>query len=162
MAGNKQSLPHQHLVTLKLDVDVKNATSIGQVQGGMRRIVPIRGGEFSGEKLNGKVLPGGADWVLHRVDGVMRIDVRICLQTEDDVLIYLNYQGRFILKEEAGERLAAGEAVAEDELSLAMVANFECSDKRYRWLNDVIAVGVGAQLGWNPVYDIYQIGNNVA
>lgn len=159
MADTNTQLPHQHLMTLKLDVDVNNATTIGQVPGGMRRVVPIKGGEFNGEKLRGKVLPGGADWVLHQTDGVMRIDVRICLQTEDDALIYLNYQGRFIMREEAGERLAAGETLAKDEYSLTMVASFESGDERYRWLNQVVAVGVGAQLGWNPVYDIYQIGS---
>ena len=36
-------------------------------------------------------MPGGADWVILRSDGVMEIDVRITLETHYGALIYLAY-----------------------------------------------------------------------
>ena len=43
------------LMTLR--VDVGEALSLGEI-----RLVPLVGGEFSGEGLAGRVLPGGGDW----------------------------------------------------------------------------------------------------
>ena len=38
----------------------------GQTQAGHRRVIPIAGGVVSGPKLQGRVVPGGADWQLLR------------------------------------------------------------------------------------------------
>jgi len=55
-------------------------------------------------------------------------------------------------------KLAQGETLAPGSYSLVTVAKFECGDERYAWLNDVIAVGIGEQSGFNPIYTIYKIG----
>ena len=52
---------------------------------------PRRGGGFTGAHISGTVMPGGADWVILRSDGVMEIDVRITLETHSGALIYLAY-----------------------------------------------------------------------
>ena len=118
----------------------------------------IQCGAFEGERLSGKVLPGGADWVRFRADGTMMIDVRLTLQTNDGALIYLSYEGRFIGAADAMAQPAQGETLQPGSYSLVTVAKFECGDERYAWLNDVIAVGAGEQSGFNPVYTIYEIG----
>ncbi|MFZ4111102.1 MAG: DUF3237 family protein, partial [Polymorphobacter sp.] len=56
-------LPHLHLMNLTLEVDFAGMLSIGPVPAGRRRIAPVTGGRFSGPRLAGSVLPGGADWV---------------------------------------------------------------------------------------------------
>ena len=61
---NKVELAASHLMTLSLTVDAKASQMIGNIGGGTRMIAPIAGGSFSGVWLNGKVLPGGANWVL--------------------------------------------------------------------------------------------------
>ncbi len=151
-------LPHKHLITLRLDVDSAGATQIGKTPEGQRTIAPVTGGTFEGERLSGKVLPGGADWVRFRADGTMMIDVRLTLQTNDGALIYLSYKGRFIGAAGAMAKLARGETLEAGSYSLVTVAKFESGDERYSWLNDVIAVGTGEQSGFNPVYTIYEIG----
>ena len=125
---------------------------------GQRTIAPVTGGVFEGNRLSGSVLPGGADWVRIRADGTMMIDVRLTLQTDDDALVYLTYQGRFIGGAGAMSQLARGEALEPGSYSLVTIAKFECGDARYAWLNDVVAVGVGEPSGFNPVYTIYSIG----
>ncbi|WP_373474728.1 DUF3237 domain-containing protein [Sphingorhabdus sp.] len=151
------ALAHHHLMTLTLSVDFAAMVSIGHTPGGLRRIAPVTGGDFTGERLSGTVLPG-ADWVINRPDGVMVIDVRLTLETDDGAMIYLTYQGRFLAAPDAMARFAKGELLDQGEYSLAMVARFECGDDRYAWLNNVVAVGTGEQTAAGPVYSIYEIG----
>lgn len=107
--------------------------------------------------MNGTVLPG-ADWVINRSDGVMVIDVRLALETDDSALIYLTYQGRFLASAEAMTRFSKGELLKPGEYSLVIVAKFECGDEQYAWLNNVIAVGTGQQMARGPVYSLFEIG----
>jgi len=150
-------LKHAPLLTLTLTVDFRGMTGIGQTPAGLRRIAPVTGGTFAGERLNGTVV-GGADWVINRPDGVMVIDVRLTLSTDDGALIYLTYQGRFLAEPEAMARFGRGAVLDPAEYSLAITARFECGDPRYSWLNNVLAVGTGEQTATGPIYSIYEIG----
>lgn len=159
MAENppQRTLHHRHLFTLVLDVDFAGMTNIGKVPAGRRRIAPVTGGTFSGERLRGTVQPG-ADWVINRPDGVMLIDVRLVLLTDDGVPIYLTYQGRFLAAPEAMERFGRGALLEPGEYSLAIAAKLECGDVRYAWLNDVVCAGTGTQLATGPIYELFEIG----
>lgn len=150
-------LKHAHLIDLSLTVDFAGMMVIGQTPAGLRRIAPVTSGSFSGERLNGKVLPG-ADWVINRPDGVMEIDVRLPLQTDDGAMIYLGYQGRFLATPEVMAKLAKGDVLKPEEYSLAMTAKFESGAEDYLWLNNVVAAGTGEQTADGPVYSIFAIG----
>lgn len=151
-------LQHRHLITLTLTVDFAGMVNIGPTPAGLRRIAPVTGGAFTGERLNGAVLPGGNDWVINRADGVMVIDVRLTLKTDDGAMIYLSYQGRFLAAPDAMERFAKGAMLDPSEYSLTIAAKFECGDPRYTWLNTIIAVGTGEQTRSGPIYSIFEIG----
>lgn len=150
-------LKHRHLLTLSLAVDFAGITTIGQTPAGLRRIASVTGGTFTGERLNGIALPG-TDWVVNRPDGVMVIDVRLPLKTDDGAMIYLTYQGRFVAEPEAMARFAKGAVLDAGEYSLVISAKFECGDPRYSWINNVVAVGTGEQTTTGPVYSIFEIG----
>ena len=152
-----EQLAHKHLITLTLDVHFAAMLVIGKTPAGHRRIAPVTGGNFSGERLAGTVLPG-ADWVINRPDGVMVIDVRLTLKTADDALIYASYQGRFLAGPDTMDRFAKGAMLDRKDYSLAIAARFECGADRYAWLNNVIAVGTGEQTATGPIYTIFQIG----
>jgi len=145
-------------MTITLNVAPEQSQVIGPTPFGQRIIAPVISGTFSGERLKGKVLPGGKDWVLNGADGVMRIDVRLTLETDDECLIYLTYQGRLLTSKENLIAIAKGQALDPSAYSLATIAKFECGDERYKWLNTIIAVGTGEQSGFNPVYTLYEIG----
>ncbi|MEY4254869.1 MAG: hypothetical protein RLZZ141_96 [Pseudomonadota bacterium] len=153
-------LRHRHLFTLALNVDFAGMTNIGKTPAGRRRIAPVTGGTFNGDRLRGTVLPG-ADWVVNRPDGVMLIDVRLVLQTDDGALIYMTYQGRFLAVPEAMERFSRGALLQPDEYSLAATARLESGSDRLAWLNDCICVGTGAQTLNGPVYEFYEIGQSL-
>lgn len=151
------NLQHRHLAQLTLTVDFAAIVGVGPTPSGLRRIAPVTGGTFAGDRLSGIVL-SGSDWVLNRADGVMVIDVRLTLQTHDDAIIYLSYQGRFLASPDVMARFAKGALLDSGEYSLAIVPKFECGDERYSWLNNVVAVGTGEQTANGPVYSIFEIG----
>jgi len=151
------ALRHAPLTTLTLTVDFGGMVPIGKVPAGLRRIAPVTGGAFEGDRLSG-VVKGGADWVVNRPDGVMLIDVRLTLETHDGALLYLTYQGRFLAEAEPMSRFARGAVLDPAEYSLAIVARFESGDERYRWLNDAVVVGTGRQTETGPVYSLFAIG----
>ena len=79
---------------MELRVEVGVAQVIGAVPGGTRRTVPLAGGTFEGRDLRGVVLPGGsADWLLVRADGVLELDFRATLRTDDGALIAMRSFG---------------------------------------------------------------------
>lgn len=151
------NLKHRLLFTMTLAIDFGAMIVIGKTPAGLRRIVPVTGGSFVGERLSGIVLPG-ADWVINRPDGVMQIDVRLVLKTDDSALIYLRYQGRFLAEPEVMARFGKGAALDRSEYSLSVSATLESGDDRYGWLNNVIAVGTGTQTPSGAVYDFFEIG----
>ena len=150
-------LQSRHLTTLTLEVDYRGMLEIGEVAVGRRRIAPVMRGVFAGERLRGEVLPGGADWVVNRPDAVMVLDVRLPLRTHDGALIYLAYTGAYVATPEVMARLGRGEPTAPDEYRLRTVCRFEAGAAAYRWLNDLIVVGVGTRERAGPVYELYEI-----
>ena len=152
-----RSLPHRHLTTLSLDIDLAAIVAIGDTPVGHRLVAPISGGTYAGERLSGMVLPGGSDWVTRRADGNSTIDVRLTLQTDDGATLGLTYTGRFLGVVGTMQRFVAGEPVDAGDFSLQMVAKFETGDARYAWLNDAIVIGVGEQTASSPAYQLYEI-----
>ncbi len=58
----------------------------GVTRAGHRRVVPIAGGRVGGlpdgqTRLDGEILPGGADWQVVRPDGTIEIDTRYSART---------------------------------------------------------------------------------
>jgi hypothetical protein len=155
--GAVHQLQSRHLTTLHLDVGFNAMISIGAMAQGRRRIAPILGGRFDGERLRGVVQPGGADWVVNRPDGVMVIDVRITLVTHDGVPVYCTYQGLFRAETEAMTRFNRGELLREEEYSLRTVTRFESGAVGYAWLNDLLTIGIGRQTVNGPFYEIFEI-----
>ena len=118
---------------------------LGATPLGRRRIIPITGGRFWGERLSGRVLPGGADWQVIRPDGVADLDARYTLETGDGALIYIRNKGYRHGPDEVMQRLAAGEAVDPTLYYMRSTPWFETGDARYAWLNRIVCVGVGAR-----------------
>ncbi len=143
------------LLTLKLTT--AQVEVIGAVALGTRTVYPITGGTFEGPRLRGKVLPGGGDWTLLRPDGVLELDLRITLQTEDDALIYMTLTG---MRHGPAEVLAAigrGEAVDPTRYYFRSAPRFETASEKYGFLNRLLAVGVGENRPGGPVHTIEEI-----
>jgi hypothetical protein len=101
---------------------------IGAVPRGTRVTFPIIGGSFEGERLRGKVLPGGDDWTVKRPDGVVELDLRITLQTDDGAYIHMTFEG---IRDDGAPRAPY----------FRTVPRFETGEPKYAFLNRVLAIG---------------------
>jgi hypothetical protein len=150
-----QEVRLQHLCTL--DLTVGKIQSLGAGPHGERRIAEVTGGTFAGPRLNGRILPGGGDWILIRPDGVTQLDVRVTLETTDGALVYLSYRGLRHGPPEVLERLARGEDVPATDYYFRTTPVFETGAAGYLWLNKLIAVGTGHRRPHGPVYTVYEV-----
>lgn len=126
----------------ELLVQVDAPMDLGETQHGHRRIVPIAGGSFSGPKLEGVVVPGGADWQVIHPDGVVEIDTRYTLKTKDGALIYLRNAGLRYATPEVTARMAAGELVSPTQYYFRTSPVFETAAPGLQWMVHSLFVGV--------------------
>ncbi|MDQ8757329.1 DUF3237 domain-containing protein [Sphingosinicella sp. LHD-64] len=149
-------LPSRHLFTLS--IDLHPTIELGATPAGERRVFPVSGGAFHGERIAGEVLPlGGADYLLARADGSAQQDVRLLLRAADGDLIAMTYRGVRTCTAEVAARLAAGDAVAPDEYYLRTAPFFETASLTYAWLNGIVSVGMGARRPGGVTYELFEV-----
>lgn len=138
-------------------IEVDTPIIVGQGPHGERRIVPIQGGRFSGPRLCGRVLPGGADWQIIRADGITEVEARYTIETDDGCLIYVCNRGLRHGPKEVMKKLASGENVNPSEYYFRTVPIFEASAGRYEWLNGIVAVAAGERRASEVYITVYQV-----
>ena len=138
-------------------VEIESPLELGQAQYGVRRIINIKGGVFSGPELWGRVLPGGADWQIIRNDGITEVEARYTLETHDGALIYIYNRGLRHGPKAVMERLAAGENVDPQDYYFRTIPFFETGDPAYKWLNGIVSVAVGQRLADEVIISFYEV-----
>jgi hypothetical protein len=148
----------QSLFTIKAEVTAPPQLVGAVPQGYTRRVMNVSGGRFEGERLRGKVLPGGADVVLERPDGALHLDVRLVLETEQGELVYMTYNGRRNgPTPEIMRKIVNREPIPQGADYFRVLVQFETSAPRLLWLNDKVAVGTGTREPDGPLYDIWEV-----
>ena len=129
-------LPRTELV-YEAVVDLAPTLQLGQSPLGERRMVPITGGSFSGPRLSGKVLPGGADRQLVRADGARQLDALYEMQTNDGAIITVH------------NRVLVRPSKEGPEYRFSHV-NITAPAGPHGWLNDYVFVGTLHSLRPSP------------
>ena len=142
---------------MSLQVFVAPPQKLGAAPHGTRVIAPITSGTFEGPRLRGRVLPGGGDWTLLRPDGVLELDLRITLETDDGALIYMSSFGLRHGPPEVLAALANGESVDPSKYYFRTTPRFETSAPQYSFLNRLIAISSGDRRPSGPIYTIDEI-----
>ena len=132
-------------VLFRAEITLAPPQELGDTPVGRRRIIGITGGRFSGERLSGRVLAGGADWQVIRADGVADLDARYTLETSDGALIYVRNRGLRHGPAEVVQKLSRGEAVDPSLYYMRTTPSFETGDARYAWLNKIVCIATGAR-----------------
>jgi hypothetical protein len=140
--ADAESVPLLQLI-FAAHAKVDPALDLGDVGKGSRRIVPIVGGDFSGPKLRGTVLLGGADWQIIRHDCVAELEARYTLRTDDGALVYVRNHALRHGPADVMAALAAGRPVDPSSYYFRGVTFFETSAERYSWLTKCIVVCTG-------------------
>ena len=142
---------------MTLQVKVAGTQKIGPVPHGTRLTAPITDGHFEGPRLRGKVLPGGGDWTLLRGDGVLELDLRLTLETDDGALIHMTSFGLRHGPPEVLAALARGERVDPSTYYFRTTPLFETANPKYAFLNRLLAVSTGDRRAEGPIYTIYEV-----
>lgn len=142
---------------MTLEVTVAAPQKLGNVPHGTRTIVPISSGSFEGPRLRGKVLPGGGDWTLLRTDGVLELDLRLTLETDDGALIQMSSFGLRHGPPEVLAALARGEVVDPSSYYFRTTPRFETAHPKYAFLNRLLAVSTGNRRAEGPIYTVFEI-----
>jgi len=144
------------LMTLR--VIVAAPQNIGAVPYGARRTAPLSGGDFEGPRLRGTVLPAGsADWLLVRSDGVLEMDLRATLRTEDGALISMRSFGLRHGPPEVIAAIARGETVDPTTYYFRTTPRFETAHPAYAFLNRLVAIASGDRRPEGPIYTIHEV-----
>ena len=137
--------------------EVPRVHDLGDTPFGGRRIAEVTGGSFEGPRMRGRAQAGGGDWLLMRNDGILQLDVRVTLETDDGALIFMTYRGVRHGPAAVMARLNAGEQVDPSEYYFRTAPFFETAAPAYSWLNGIVSISTGHRLSTGPVYDVYQV-----
>ena len=141
--------------TADLQQPVRN-TGVGPF--GMRGLAVVTGGSFEGPRLKGKVCAGGGDWWLRDPGGVLRLDARITLETDDGALIYGHYAG--VLRPDGSRPVPQPGQVSEyGDAYFMTTPHFETGDERYAWVNGLVCVAQGKRTAQGVGYRAYAVVN---
>jgi hypothetical protein len=129
----------------------------GRTPYGERRVIGILGGSVRGPKLNGRVLPGGADWQIVRGDGAADIQARYTIESEAGARILVTSEGLRHGPPAVMERLARGDNVDPALYYFRTVMRFETADPSVDWLNRILALARGQREANAVRLDVYEV-----
>src|SRR5258705_13328575 len=78
---------------------------------GVRRIIPILGGEVRGEGINGTIFPCGADFQTIRPNGFTELEAKYAFEMDDGAIVYIDNVGIRFGPKELLDRIANGGSV---------------------------------------------------
>ena len=135
---------------------IGSVTSAGEIGSGVRRIIPIIGGEVKGE-VNGKVLPFGADFQIIRPNELIELEAKYAFETDDGAIVYVENKGIRFGPVELLQKLKRGEPVDPDLIYFRTVPKFETGHDDYRWLMQHIFIASAARHADRVVIDVHQV-----
>jgi Protein of unknown function (DUF3237) len=147
--------PLEHIgdLTVFVDAPIEAGQIIGLNSRGRRRIIPITGGTLTPARrqspaLQGRVLPGGADFQLVVSDTAADLDARYLIALDGDYAgEHVFVQNRALRRGSAADiaKLVRGEPVDPAAIYFRCVPTFEVSCEALRWLTESVFIGTGAR-----------------
>lgn len=154
-----RSLKTEFLMTLRAPLDpasnINDSLSISNVT--------ATGGRVQGPRIQGVLVPPGGDWSRTLASGVLRLDVRLTIKTDDGALIYVSYNGIEKDSDVTEAKSKRGDVLGANDVKYWVIApTFETSSPKYAWLNELQAVGRMIEYKDGPggfvKYEIYAVG----
>ena len=107
--------------------------AVGKTARGIRNVIPIVGGTFSGPKMKGEIIGGGADYQLIDAEhGRTEIEAIYSIKTDDGVNIHIRNCGLITMGRDAS---------GNPNFYFRTTPKFEApQDSEYNWLNDAVFV----------------------
>src|SRR6195952_3743944 len=140
-----------------ITAQIGEVTTAGEIGHGIRRIIPIVGGEVRGEGVNGKVCAFGADFQIIRPNQLIELEAKYAFETDDGAVVYVENKGIRFGPLELLEKLKRGEPVDPKLIYFRTVPKFETGSEKSRWLMENLFVGSAARHADRVVIDVHQV-----
>jgi hypothetical protein len=140
-----------------ITANIGPVTTAGDIGSGVRRIIPITGGEVKGEGINGKVCPFGADFQIIRPNELIELEARYAFETDDGAVVYVENKGLRFGPVDLLQKLKRGEPVDPKLIYFRTVPKFETGSEKYRWLMEHLFIGSAARHADRVVIDVHQV-----
>mmetsp|Transcript_14630 Transcript_14630/g.24971 ORF Transcript_14630/g.24971 Transcript_14630/m.24971 type:complete len:147 (+) Transcript_14630:133-573(+) len=135
----------------QMTVDIEPAHQVGSLMA-----VPVTGGHIEGDRLKGKVVGVGNDFIRVQ-DGVGSLNVAFCIETEDSAKIFVSYIGKLHLKDVVTAALAAKKSTEFSDTYWVVSLKFETADDKYKWLEGIVVLGQGRLRDGAVNYALYEL-----
>lgn len=145
----------EHLCDLL--VDVSPPIAVGETAGGLRRLVPITGGTVIGPKLQGRVLPAGADFQQILEGTTAHLDARYVIELSDETRVFVHNRALRHADPETSARLMRGEEVDPARVYFRCQPRFETASPQWRWLEHYQFIGTGVRRPGGVQLRFYQV-----
>ncbi|MFM9428387.1 hypothetical protein RCH10_004849 [Variovorax sp. GrIS 2.14] len=151
LSGGNSSVLATAIATPALDffADLRVDVGVPQVLGhgprGLRRVVPINGGEARGVDWHARVLPGGSDFQLILSDTLSELDARYSLETDGGDLLYVQNHAVRSAPADVMAKLLRGEPADPAQVYFRCSPRFETSSPALKWVCERMFVGAGVR-----------------
>lgn len=129
----------------ELAVQVGAPIEVGRTPRGLRRMIPITGGQARGDGWTARVLPGGADYQLVVSDTTAELEAHYVLETDGGDRIYVRNRAIRSAPADVTAKLLRGEPVDPALVYFRCVPALETAAPALSWINDRLFVGTGVR-----------------
>ena len=136
---------------------IGDVVSAGDIGHGVRRIIPIVGGDVRGPEVNGTVCPFGADFQIIRPNELIELEAKYAFETDDGAIVYVENRGIRFGPLDLLQKLKRGEPVDPKLIYFRTIPKFETGHDKYRWLMERIFIGSAARHADRVVIDVHQV-----
>ena len=141
----------------RLAIKVGAPIVAGDIGHGIRRVIPILGGDVFGDGIKGTIFPVGADFQVIRPSGFTELEAKYAFEMDDGAIVYIENIGIRFGPKELLDRIAKGEIVDPTRIYFRSVPKFETGSEKYRWLMESLFIGVGARHPDRVEIDVHQV-----
>lgn len=150
-------LPPELQFFADLSVHVDQPQEVGRTARGVRRLIPILGGEATGHGWRARILPGGADFQLLVSDTLAELDARYVLETDAGDLVYVRNRAVRSGPAPLMAKLVRGEPVDPALIYFRCSPTFETASAALGWIGERMFVGAGARHPERVVMRFWQL-----
>lgn len=140
-----------------LDVEVGPAIEVGRTARGLRRVIPITGGQARGDGWTARVMPGGADFQLVVGDTLAELQAHYVLETDAGDRVYVHNSAVRHASAEVTAQLLRGEPVDPSQVYFRCLPRFETAAPALAWVNERLFVGTGVRLPTRVQMQFFQL-----
>jgi len=135
----------EHVCDLAVTIDAP--VEVGQTVMGLRRMIPITGGTVTGPHMQGRIVPGGADFQLIVGDGTQaHLDARYVLELQDGSRVFVQNTALRVASAEDSAKIRRGEPVDPSRVYFRCQPKFEATSSQWAWLAEHQFIGLGLRL----------------